>query len=238
MVYNPKLLTPDMISNNNIFANTKMKTLELFSGTGSVNRVCKKYGEVVSVDITDKLGHTPTHLVDILQWDYKQYPPGYFDFIWASPPCASFSCMLYISKSKTEIQKLMETIGLPLLNRAREIIDYFKPKYYCIENPDSGRMKNYITDLPYKRASYCQYGYDYRKHTRFWTNIDRWSPKLCNCTGRHKTSVGGTRKHPSTKNPEHNKYITTGNSSYNIAQKYSIPQPLIIDMVKSFTAMV
>jgi hypothetical protein len=99
-------------------------------------------------------------------------------------------------------------------------------------------MKNYITDLPYKRASYCRYGFDYRKHTRFWTNINRWEPKLCNCSGKHKSSIGGTRKNPSLKNPIYNKFITTGNSSFKISQKYSIPQPLIIDLVKSFTTIV
>ena len=130
----------------------------------------------------------------------------------------------------------MNTVGLPLLNKTREIIDYFKPTYYCIENPDSGRMKNYITDLPYHRASYCQYGFNYRKNTRFWTNINRWKPKLCSCRGKHKNSVGGTRN--TSKNPEYNKFITTGNNSFKLKQKYSIPQPLIDDLVKSFTGVV
>ena len=217
-----------------------MKTLELFSGTGSVNTVCKKYGEVISVDITDKFGHKPTHLVDILKWDYKQYPVGYFDFIWASPPCASFSQMLYIVKSKTEIEDRMNNIGLPLLYKAREIIDYFKPTYYCIENPDGGRMKNYITDLPYKRASYCQYGFDYRKNTRFWTNIPRWQPKLCKCGVKHTSRVGGTRrKNTLALKPEYSKHICNGQgSSSKLSQRYSIPQPLIKDLVKSFTSII
>ena len=28
---------------------------------------------------------------DILNWDYKQFPVGYFDVIWASPPCTEYS---------------------------------------------------------------------------------------------------------------------------------------------------
>ena len=27
---------------------------------------------------------------DVLDWDYKQYPSLYFDFIWASRPCIEY----------------------------------------------------------------------------------------------------------------------------------------------------
>ena len=210
-----------------------MKTLELFSGTGSVHRVAKKYGEVVSVDITNKLDFQPTHHIDIFKWNYKQYPRGYFDFIWASPPCASFSSMLFMKKTKDQINELMKTVGLPLLRKTLDIIFYFKPTYFCIENPDSGRMKNYIDYIPYKRASYCQYGYQYRKHTRFWTNIDSWNPKLCNCKGRHIKKIGDTRRSDGGDKTK-TKYIDT-RAGQRLAQKYSILQPLIEELFKSIT---
>jgi len=211
-----------------------MRTLELFSGTGSVHQVAKKYGEVVSVDITNQFGFQPTHHIDIFKWDYKQYPSGYFDFIWASPPCATFSSMLYISKTKEQIKELMATIGLPLLRRALDIIMYFKPTYFCIENPDGGRMKNFLYDMPYKRASYCQYGYAYRKNTRFWTNIEQWNPKLCNCKGKHSVLIGGTRK-SDLGNKALSKYINGSGGKLKLAEKYSIPQPLIEELFKSIT---
>ena len=28
---------------------------------------------------------------DVLEWDYKVYPVGSFDVVWASPPCETFS---------------------------------------------------------------------------------------------------------------------------------------------------
>lgn len=57
-----------------------MRLLELFSGTKSVSKaVGHLYDEVVSVDILNK--NNPTYCVDILEWDYKQYPVGYFDAI-------------------------------------------------------------------------------------------------------------------------------------------------------------
>ena len=52
-----------------------MKLLELFSGTGSVGRVAKEKGfEVISLDLKNADINC-----DILQWDYKIYPSGYFD---------------------------------------------------------------------------------------------------------------------------------------------------------------
>ena len=202
-----------------------MKTLELFCGTGSVGKISELYGETISVDITDKFGYKPTHLESILTWDYKQYPSGYFDLIWASPPCASFSSMLFMKKTKDQIQNLMDTVGLPLLNKALEIIEYFKPTYYCIENPDNGRMKNYMGEYPFKRVSYCQYGYSYRKNTRLWTNID-FEPKLCNHTGKHLNSIGSTRINESADG----KFKLNGSKINKIAAKYSIPSPLINDI--------
>ena len=60
-----------------------MKILELFSGTGSVGKVCKSLGiEVVSLD-----RDLPTDIKsDIMDWDYKTYKPKDFDLIWVSPP--------------------------------------------------------------------------------------------------------------------------------------------------------
>ena len=54
-----------------IFRNS-MKVLELFSGTGSVKKICDELGwECVSVDITDKF-HPVDYKVNILEWDYKE----------------------------------------------------------------------------------------------------------------------------------------------------------------------
>ena len=64
-----------------------MRVLELFSGTHSIGKVCSERGyEVISLDLQDADIN-----IDILEWDYTIYPVGYFDIIWASPPCATFS---------------------------------------------------------------------------------------------------------------------------------------------------
>ena len=67
-----------------------IRCLDLFSGTHSFSTVAKALGyECVTLDISAK--HNPDIVCDILEFDYKIWPIGYFDFIWASPPCNTFS---------------------------------------------------------------------------------------------------------------------------------------------------
>ena len=65
-----------------------MRILELFSGTGSVGNVCRRLGCVVTSLDRDMPADIRT---DILDWDYRSYPPDSFDIIWASPPCTEYS---------------------------------------------------------------------------------------------------------------------------------------------------
>ena len=66
------------------------RVLELFSGTGSIGRAFERLGwTVTSLDINPKF--EPTHVADILSWNFKLYRPGHFDFVWASPVCTQYS---------------------------------------------------------------------------------------------------------------------------------------------------
>tara|TARA_R110000765_G_scaffold395479_1_gene489213 strand:+ start:142 stop:936 length:795 start_codon:yes stop_codon:yes gene_type:complete len=165
-----------------------MRALELFSGTGSFGKIFDELGwDFLSLD-----NELPADINEnIMTWDYKQFPSGYFDIITASPPCAMFSKIRdsWIGRkiklhgdtiiTTQIIQDDIIKYGLPLLNKTREIIDYFKPKYYLIENPFTGKMKQYITDLPFYDVDYCKYcDWGYKKKTRLWTNI-KFIPKIC-----------------------------------------------------------
>ena len=79
-----------------------MKVLELFSGTGSVGKVCKKLGyEVISLDLKNADIN-----IDIMNWNYKEkFNVGDFDIIWCSPPCNSFSVLQNAIITKEEIYK-------------------------------------------------------------------------------------------------------------------------------------
>ena len=99
--------------------------LEPFSGTRSVGKVASNMGwRVVSLD-RDLAADIQT---DIMDWSYMTYPRGYFQFIWASPPCTEYA------RAKTVgIRKLEEADAI--VERTLEIIDYFKPPLgYIVEN--------------------------------------------------------------------------------------------------------
>ena len=168
-----------------------VRVLELFSGTGSIQKVCVERGwDVVSLDRDLKADIKE----DIMTWDYKKdYKPGDFDIITASPVCLWWSKLrnTWIGRkikahgdkiiTKELLLEDIEKYGKPMVDKVREIIDYFKPKYWWIENPQTGKMKEYITDLDYYDVDYCKYStWGYKKRTRFWTNIKGFEPKKCN----------------------------------------------------------
>jgi len=109
-----------------------MFKLGFYAGTHSVGTVARALGfdEVVSLDLTDA-----TICCDVLEWDYvSAFPVGYFDVIWASPPCETFSHARYKNIGRHGITR--ETIesdilarGVPLLRKTEEIIDYFQPLF-------------------------------------------------------------------------------------------------------------
>jgi site-specific DNA-cytosine methylase len=151
----------------------RMKLLELFVGTGSVGNVFKDKGWVVvsldrDMDADIKM--------DIMDWNYQAaFEPGHFDVIWSSLPCTEYS----IAKS-VGVRKIDE--ANKIVERTLEIINYFNPRYWFLENPQSGKLKEQrmMNDLSYIDVDYCKYGMPYRKRTRIWNNLDTWAPRpLC-----------------------------------------------------------
>ena len=104
-----------------------MNLLELFSGTKSVGTIAKSLGfNVISLDLKNADINT-----DILEWDYKQFDRNHFDSIWSSPPCTEYSV------AKTRGIRNIEYANSIVL-KTIEIIKYFNPKYFVIENPQTG----------------------------------------------------------------------------------------------------
>ena len=143
-----------------------MKCLELFCGTKSVGKCCNELGwESVSVDFDKKFN--PTHLCDILEWDYKQYDKDYFDIIWASPPCTNYSHLKkcwYGRKLKNGIIYSKElhnedmNIADKIILKTFEIINYFNSKYWFVENPISPlKDREIMKDKIYHIVDYCMY---------------------------------------------------------------------------------
>ena len=130
-----------------------MKLLELFSGTGSVGKAFSSQGwEVVSLD-SDPKTEANIH-EDILTWDFTTYPPGYFDAIWASPCCTHYSCARRGAKTPRNL-----ALADSLVLRSREVINYFNPRAWFIENPQTGLLKDrpFMEGIPFSDVDYCAY---------------------------------------------------------------------------------
>ena len=150
-----------------------MRLLELFSGTKSVGRAFEALGwEVTSLDADATT--RPSICADIREWDYRTYPPGHFDLIWASPVCTDFS------RALTRRPRRLED-GDRLVLKTIEIIGYLRPRWWAVENPGTGLLK--MRALPYDDVSYCMYGFRYQKTTRIWNNLP-WVPSQPVCSKR------------------------------------------------------
>ena len=161
-----------------------MKILELFCGTKSVGKVFEKNGhEVVSLDFLEKFN--PTVCCDILEWDYKKdYKEGDFDVIWASPDCSTWSVASGGKhRLKVNMRPITEkaVIGERLIYKTLEIIDFFKPRIWFIENPRG--LLQYFTPMLDLKKTLVYYGnykndgelYDMVKATHIWSNNEMWA---------------------------------------------------------------
>ena len=100
-----------------------------------------------------------------------EYLPGYFDVVWASPPCTEYNRALTTRARDLPAADLLVTATLACLM-------YLKPSYWFIENPD-GLLRPRPIMIPYQPpVSYCRYG-TYRKHTCIWSNAPHIQPERC-----------------------------------------------------------
>ena len=202
-----------------------MRILSLFSGTGSVDRVCEEFGyEVTSLDIDGRATITQ----DILTWDYRNQPRGTYALIFASVPCETFSNLrnCWVGRrlkrfgmdnivTREMLDADMHERGLPLLQRTVEIINYFQPNMWVIENPATSKISRFLRTTPYYDVAYCRYGFGYAKPTRLFTNLKPWTPLKCNHVGRHENNIGAR---------------TQGNVC-NMDLKYRIPKDLLLSLL-------
>lgn len=202
---------------------TVYRVLELFCGTKSIGKYCAKHAymfHVVNLDVDPKC--KPTHVSDILKWDFRAtYAPGDFDIIWASPPCTHYS-VLRTTGGPRDIEG-----ANAIVQRTLEIIQYFRPGVWFMENPATGYLKAqpFMLDMPYVDVHYCKYGYPYRKWTRIWTNVKGFVPKHCNmdCDSLIRNIATGQLRHQSTFGG-----IYPG---VPLHQRYSIPPTLVEELI-------
>ena len=171
-----------------------MRVLELFKGSGSITKYYEGTdNEVISLDFEKK--YEPDICCDIMDWNYKEYPVGYFDIIWASPECKIFSHLQYTWigrkwKNKQELKEQRD-IHSKFIKKTIEIIKYFNPTFYFIENPLQSKIWDYVED-EYKNkfviVDYCYFEYNYKKPTKILTNKELKN-KRCSCK-KHDMRIG------------------------------------------------
>ena len=205
--------------------------LDLYSGTHSVGRVAQELGyNVTSLDLQGA-----DIECNVLEWNYTDYEPGYFDIIWASPPCETFSTVRRSNIGRNgytheSIEKDMLERGVPILRKTEEIIKYFEPKLWFMENPQTGKMKDFVDpSINFYDVDYCKYSdWGYRKRTRIWTNKTDFIPKVCHkdCgyvkDNRHIMNVTGSAKG--------RRNLGQGGGN-NRAPRYKIPAALITELL-------
>ena len=126
------------------------KAFDLFTGTGSVANRLRELGyHVTTLDIRPSCD--PNICVDILTWRYWEvFSPGDFEVIGASVPCTEYS----LAK-----QEAIQILGglIVWLKKTFEIINYFQPSYWWVENPRSGYLKDreIVKNVPYLDLYYC-----------------------------------------------------------------------------------
>ena len=205
-----------------------MRFLEVFCGTKSVSRALPPDWEVVSVDILAKF--QPTILADVATWDFESaFPPGHFDYIHLSPPCTEFS------RALTSRPRRLEE-GDILAKRSLEILSYFQPRWWTLENPVGLlQTRPYMQELlPFRRfCCYCKYNegeHRYRKQTAIWTNL-AWTPRpMCTAaTPCPDKAANGKHTHHAQQGAERGLRKTQ-------AQLYSFPPALPREWVESLLA--
>ena len=197
--------------------------LELFAGTGSIGRAfARRDFRTVSLDIATTKNCTPTVLADIRAWDFKSSPYQRFDIIWSSPPCTEYSRARTTANKPRDLEQ-----ADALVKTVFNIVDYYKPKFWFLENPDTGMLKKrpMMTGIRRVRLDYCMYGTPYRKRTSIWGKFPpSWIPRPL-CTGKCGFVTNG--RHWSS---------AQQGSGWNVHELHAIPRALceeIADACKS-----
>jgi len=154
---------------------------DFFAGTGSATQAFEDAGHtVIKVELDE---YFEAHERDILALnaDYLIEKYGQPDFIWASPPCTTFSvasCGTYWTPDgKPKNQKAIQ--GLKMIEHTIALIRQLKPiKGFIIENPRGMLRKQSMMDFMDRRTvTYCTYGETRMKPTDLWGALDGWTAR-------------------------------------------------------------
>ncbi len=167
--------------------------------------------------------------MDILEWDYrKAFEPGHFAIIAAGVPCTEYSIALTTRPRNLEYAD-------KIVAKTLEIIAYFRPKMWWIENPRFGLLKerDIMSNIKFIDVDYCQFSeWGYKKPTRIWCceQIAQLNNVLCDkrtCNQVYTTPQGQTR---------HKERLGGNNMNFTARLKGRTP-PLLVDYLLSAVSL-
>jgi hypothetical protein len=176
----------------------RLLVFDFFAGTGSSTKAFEDAGHtVIKVELDTQF---EAHERDImnLSADYLIKTYGQPDFIWASPPCTSFSIAAIshhrnpdgTPKSKAAIH------GDALLFKTLALIEELNPKDWVMENP-RGMMRKHpvMINRPKRTVTYCAYNDNRMKPTDLWGSVEGWvsRPMCSNGDKCHEAAPRGSR---------------------------------------------
>ena len=209
----------------------------------SIGKVAQTLGwEVTSVDINPKA--SPDHLLDILDFDETAYSKDHFDFIWASPPCESYSTGR--TRAKIPRDHAMEKADR-LVSKTRQIIAYFCHDcngymgcHWAIENPAYSRMWTREVSRGLLEnsciASYCSFGTLYRKNTRIANSFGLVLPR-CSGVGICPAMIG-SRHNEWAQRGANTKRGAVTQRNHSLDELHSIPSELCRSVLAQVEKMI
>ena len=155
-----------------------MIVYDLFSGTGSATKAFVENGhKVIKVESNTYFEANERDILD-LNADLLLRKYGRPDFIWASPPCTTFS-VASIGKhwnlDKTPKSSAAKA-AINLISHTLDLITNLHPNLgWLMENPRGMLRKQLImSDLPMRTITYCSYGDTRMKPTDIFGFVNNW----------------------------------------------------------------
>jgi hypothetical protein len=154
---------------------------DFFAGTGSATKAFEDAGhKVIKVEL-DPYFEANERDIMAMTGQYLMEKYGRPDFIWASPPCTSFSIASvshHWTKDK-QPKSLAAEMGIRLVGKTISLINELNPILgFVMENPRGMLRKFPMVDV-FQRTTitYCRYG-DFRmKPTDLWFSVPNWQPR-------------------------------------------------------------
>ena len=158
-----------------------MIIFDFFAGTGSATKAFELSGhKVVKIELDEQFVADERDVL-AMTGQYLVTKYGQPDFIWASPPCTTFSVASIGRHWKADKTPKTEAAkkAIELVSYTLKLINDINPKIgWLMENPRGMlRKQQLVQHLPRRTVTYCQYG-DFRmKPTDIWGYLDGWISK-------------------------------------------------------------